>query len=143
MEVISKKIRVLVADDDEVTREALGEVLREEGYDVALAADGLQAVALLPTFRPDVVLTDLSMPGLGGVGVVARVRELTPLVPVFIITAHSVIDAEREARELGVQGYLNKPLSFDDMLEKLTRLITPAPANGAGPKAHPPAGGPR
>lgn len=116
---------ILVVDDDETTRETLAEVLQDEGYEVALAADGLEAVAILSTYQPDLVLTDLHMPGLDGVNLLTHVKNVYPNTPVIIFTAHATLDSERQARHLGAQDYLNKPLNFDDMLMRIARALTP------------------
>jgi CheY-like chemotaxis protein len=119
------KKRILVIDDEQISREGVGEVLREEGYEVTLAVDGQEAIALLPSFRPDLVLTDLRMPGLDGFGVLNHVKNLSPATPVMIFTADTTIDAQRTAKRLGAQGYINKPLNFDDMLVQIARVFNP------------------
>lgn len=117
------KKRILVADDDQATREAVEDFLTDEGYEVAVAADGHEAVALLSSFMPDLVLTDLNMPGLNGTDVLAHVKNVCPTTPVIIFTAETTIDAQRKAHALGVQDYLNKPLILDEMLERLERAL--------------------
>jgi two-component system response regulator HydG len=118
------KKRILVVDDEVTTREAVAEVLQNEGYEVTLAADGLEAVALLSSHQPDLVLADLQMPGLDGAGLLTHVKKAYPNIPVIIFTAHVTVDAEREARRLGAQDYLNKPLNFDNMLMRIARALT-------------------
>ena len=117
------KKRILVADDDRVTREAVEDFLTDEGYEVAVAADGHEAVALLSSFLPDLVLTDLNMPGLDGADVLVQVKNVSPSTPVIIFTAETAIDAQRKAHALGVQDYLNKPLSLDEVLERIERAL--------------------
>lgn len=119
------KKRILVIDDEQISREGVAEVLADEGYEVAVAADGHEAVTLLASFQPDLVLTDLQMPGLDGVGVLRHVKQVSPTTPVIIFTAHVLIDAQREAQRLGVQDYLNKPLDFDEMLRRVAKALTP------------------
>lgn len=103
----------------------MAEVLTEEGYEVAVAADGQEAIALLPAFRPDLVLTDLHMPGLDGLGVLNHVKNMSPTTPVILFTADTTIDAERMAKRLGAQDYINKPLNFDDMLARIAHVFNP------------------
>ena len=119
-----EKKRILVADDDHATREAVFDFLSDEGYDVAVAADGQEAVTLLSSFQPDLVLTDFNMPGLDGMDVLAHVKNVYPTTPVIIFTADTTIDAQRRAHALGVQDYLNKPLSLDEMLERIAQALT-------------------
>jgi len=119
------KIRILVVDDDETTRETLVEVLQDEGYEVALAADGLEAAAILSTYQPDLVLTDLHMPRLDGMNLLTHVKNVYPNTPVIIFTAHATLDFKREARRLGARDYLNKPLNFEAMLVRIAQVFTP------------------
>jgi CheY-like chemotaxis protein len=124
-DILMTKKRILVIDDEQVSREGVGEVLEEEGYEVALGADGQEAVALLSSFLPDLVLTDLQMPGLDGIGVLNHVRNMYPITPVIIFTADITIDAKRTAERLGVRDYINKPLDFTDLLMRVARALTP------------------
>ncbi len=118
------KKRILVADDDPTTREAVAEVLQEEGYEVILAANGLEAIALVSAYQPDMVLTDLHMPGLDGLGVLTQVKHGSPTTPVIVFTANTTPEVEREARRLGAEDFLNKPINFDDMLMRIAQALT-------------------
>jgi CheY-like chemotaxis protein len=120
-----RKKRILVVDDEQLSREDVAEVLADEGYEVAVAADGHEAITLLASFQPDLVLTDLQMPGLNGLGVLGHVQRVSPTTPVIIFTAHVLIDAQREAQRLGVQDFLNKPLDFEEMLSRVANALTP------------------
>lgn len=122
-----EKKRILVADDDQTTRETLLDLLTDEGYDVAVAADGQAAVTLLSSFQPDLVLTDFNMPGLDGMGVLAHVKNVYPTTPVIIFTADTTIDAKRKAQALGVEDYLNKPLDLTDTLERIAHALALSP----------------
>ena len=78
--------RILVVEDDPITRDGVAEVLQEEGYAVAVAADGQEGIAQFTAFHPHLVLTDLQMPRVNGLGVIAHVRRVVPATP--IITFH-------------------------------------------------------
>jgi CheY-like chemotaxis protein len=119
------KKRILVVDDEQISRDGVAEVLTDEGYEVAVAADGQEAIALLPSFQPDLVLTDLQMPGLDGIGVLNHVRSISPTTPVIIFTADTTINAKRRAEHLGAEDYINKPLDFADLLMRVTQALTP------------------
>lgn len=121
---MSKK-RILVVDDEQISRDGVAEVLADEGYEIAIASDGHEAVTLLASFQPDLVLTDLQMPGLNGVGVLRHVKHVAPSTPVIIFTSHVLIDAQREAERLGVEDFLNKPLDFEEMLRRVAQALTP------------------
>ena len=79
--------KILVVDDEESIRELYRAELSDEGYTVALAADGVQALGLLESFRPDLVTLDVKMPGLDGIEVLRRIRVKNPTIPVVLLTA--------------------------------------------------------
>ena len=79
--------KILVVDDEENIRELYRDELVEEGYEVELAEDGLQALEKFDSFRPDLVTLDVKMPGLDGLEVLRRIREKSVLVPVLLLTA--------------------------------------------------------
>ena len=79
--------RILVVDDEESIRELYRAELAEEGYEVELAGDGLQALRRLDAFRPDLVTLDVKMPGIDGIETLRRIRERNPTVPVILVTA--------------------------------------------------------
>ncbi|MEZ4264855.1 MAG: sigma-54 dependent transcriptional regulator [Myxococcota bacterium] len=103
--------RILVADDEEGLRSFLAEVLTDEGHDVAAAADGLQAAALLDVGDYHLLLTDLKMPGLDGMSLVRKARAEQPEMEVVVMTAHGTVAGAVEAMKLGAFDYLQKPLS--------------------------------
>ena len=115
--------RILVIDDDQITREAVAEVLLEEGYEVAVAVNGHDGLAQFTTFQPHLVLTDLQMPRVNGHEVIAHVQSVSPATHIIIFTADIVIDAKRKAQDLGVAGYINKPFELTDMLEQIVKLL--------------------
>jgi len=119
------KKRILVIDDEQMSRDGVAEVLADEGYEVAVAADGQEGIAVLPSFLPDLVLTDLHMPGLDGIGVLNHAKNVSPTTLVMVFTADTTIDAERTVKQLGAQDYINKPLNFDDLLVRVARVLTP------------------
>ncbi|MGM0577960.1 MAG: sigma-54-dependent transcriptional regulator [Myxococcota bacterium] len=102
--------RILVADDEEGLRSFLGEVLEDEGHDVTLAADGDEAARLLERSGFHLLLTDLKMPGLGGMSLLRKAREEQPEMEVVVLTAHGTVDTAVEAMKRGAFEYLQKPL---------------------------------
>ena len=109
----AEKGRVLVVDDEPNARSALAELLRDEGYVTELAADGYRALSLLESFDPDVVLTDLKMPVLDGLGLLERGRPLVPHACFVVMTAFGSIDTAVQAIQRGAENYLTKPLDLD------------------------------
>jgi DNA-binding NtrC family response regulator len=114
---------VLVVEDQESARESLAELLRGEGYEVHEAADGNAAISLVDQLDLDLVLTDLTMPGSDGIGVLRHIRDVSPQTLVVLMTAHASVETAVEALHLGAQDYLLKPLIFEDVLHKAQRLM--------------------
>ena len=114
---------VLVVEDQDSARESLAELLRGEGYEVHEAADGNAAISLVDQLDLDLVLTDLTMPGSDGIGVLRHIRDASPQTLVILMTAHASVETAVEAIRLGAQDYLLKPLIFEDVLHKAQHLM--------------------
>jgi DNA-binding NtrC family response regulator len=114
---------IVVADDEALARQSVAELLREEGYHVHEAADGQAALQLLEEVDVDLILSDLRMPGVDGLVVLKKVREVYPQTMVVLMTAYASVETVVEALRLGAQDYLLKPLLFDDLLHKVRRLL--------------------
>lgn len=114
---------ILVVDDDDAARVALGELLKEEGFSVLLASDGIEALEQLTIHAPDLILSDLDMPRLNGEELVTTLKNQKSHIPVIVITGHTAVDAGREAKRLGVAGFVIKPLHFTEALEHIHRVL--------------------
>jgi len=114
---------VLVVDDSITVRRVTQRLLQREGYRVALAADGLQALERLQAERPSVVLSDIEMPRMDGFDLVRNIRNDPRLsdLPVVMITSRIAEKHREHARELGVDHYLGKPYSEDELLALVAR----------------------
>lgn len=117
------KGRILVVDDEANARNALAEILKDEGYAVETAADGFKALPKLVDFSPDVVLTDLKMPGMDGVELMSKVHAQDPEIGVVIMTAFGAVDTAVRAMRQGAADYLTKPLNADELLVVLQRTL--------------------
>jgi DNA-binding NtrC family response regulator len=102
--------RILIVDDESNARAALSEILREEGYATETAADGFKALGKLEEFSPDVILTDLKMPGLDGIAFMEKARSAAPGASFVVMTAFGTISSAVEAMKKGAENYLLKPL---------------------------------
>src|SRR5262245_14932993 len=100
--------RILIVDDEANARAALSEILREEGYTTETAADGFKALGKLEEFVPDVVLTDLKMPGLDGIRMMEKAQALVPDATFVVMTAFGNISNAVEAVKKGAYNYLTK-----------------------------------
>ena len=100
-------------DDEANARSALAELLEDAGYMVSTASDGRTGLVQLEQFDPDVVLTDLKMPGMDGLSLIERGRLIAPHATFIVMTAFATIDTAVKAIKLGADSYLTKPLEFD------------------------------
>jgi two-component system nitrogen regulation response regulator NtrX len=111
--------RVLIIDDEPSIREILTEILKDEGYDVLDAEDGIKGLALCKTEVIDLILLDVWLPNMGGIDVLAELKKEYPEIEVVVISGHANIDMAVKAVKLGAFDFLEKPLS----LEKVTTII--------------------
>ncbi|MBN7138754.1 DNA-binding response regulator [Lysobacter enzymogenes] len=110
-------VRVLIADDHTMVRESLAGLLRGAGVDVvAQAADGEETLQRTQELRPDVVVTDLSMPGLNGLEVIRRLREQAPAARVLVLTMHQEDEYILQAVRAGASGYVVKDSPAAELL---------------------------
>ena len=115
--------RILIVDDEANARAALSEILHEDGYVTETAADGFKALGKLSEFEPDVVLTDLKMPGLDGIGLMEKGREILPGAVFVVMTAFGTIGSAVDAVKRGADNYLTKPLDFDALAVIVERAM--------------------
>jgi DNA-binding NtrC family response regulator len=115
--------RILVVDDEVDARRVLAGLLHDEGYRVETAADAFKALGKYTAFAPDVVVTDLSMPGMDGIELVQRLRAFEEPASVIVITGFSEVATAVEAMRAGAAEYLAKPLNFAQLLIVLDRVF--------------------
>jgi DNA-binding NtrC family response regulator len=121
--VDSTKGRILIVDDEANARNALAELLDDTGYSVSTAADGRTALLQMEQVDPDVVLTDLKMPGMDGLSLIERGRPMSPHTTFIVMTAFGTIDTAVQAIKLGAESYLTKPLELDAVLAIVSRAL--------------------
>ncbi len=120
------RARVLIVDDEANARAALSEILHDEGYVTDTAADGFKALGKLADFDPDVVLTDLKMPGLDGVGLLEKGKQACPDAVFVVMTAFGTIDSAVVAIKQGAESYLTKPLDTGALSAVVARAVEKA-----------------
>jgi DNA-binding NtrC family response regulator len=113
---VSALPKILVIDDEVAILDTLRILLRREGYEVFTAAGGQRGVEMLPEVRPDVIVTDVRMPGTGGLEVLAAARELDASLPVVLMTAQASLQTAVRAVNEGAFYYLQKPFANDELL---------------------------
>jgi two-component system response regulator MprA len=114
--------RVLVADDDPPLRRMLSRVLGAEGFEVVLAPDGGAALASVERSAPDVIVLDVSMPGVDGIAVCRRLRARGVRTPILMLTARDAVPDRVAGLEAGADDYLVKPFAVDELVARLRAL---------------------
>ena len=121
--------RVLIVDDDALVRQSLSIRLQHAGYLPEVAASGEQAVALMQANRPDLVLLDISMPGMDGLETLRAFQRHQRDIPVIFVTAHRRELDEIVGLELGADDYITKPFDMDVLLAHIKAVLRRAAAN--------------
>ncbi|MGQ0538743.1 MAG: sigma-54-dependent transcriptional regulator [Gemmatimonadaceae bacterium] len=115
--------RILVVDDEQGIRAALGQLLEYEGYDVRTSASAADGLAEFAKFRPQLVFMDVKMAGIDGIEALRRIKQIDPAVTVVMISGHATIQTAVEATQLGAYDILEKPLDTDRILVLLRNTL--------------------
>jgi CheY-like chemotaxis protein len=123
----AKKFLILVVDDSADNVAMLSLDLQQQGYRVVTATNGEEAISVASYTLPNLILRDISMPRLDGLGATRKIREKDTLrdVPVIAVTAFGTEGFQRAAYDVGVSGYLTKPIDFTRMHQLVARLLSP------------------
>ncbi len=130
-QTVVQACRVLVVDDQPPVRESLRRILRLEGYAVETAADGVEALRVLATDEPDLVLLDVTMPRLGGLDVTRQLRARGRRMPILLLTARDLVGDRVAGLDAGADDYLAKPFALEELLARVRALLRRSPP-GAG-----------
>jgi two-component system NtrC family response regulator len=120
---MSTKGRIVVIDDEVNAATALETLLREDGYEVSSAHDARSGLALLEQTDADVVLTDLRMPGMDGLELLARIKEIRPQTMVLLMTAYGTVKTAVRAMKMGADDYLGKPIDVEELEMVLEKVL--------------------
>jgi two-component system nitrogen regulation response regulator GlnG len=115
--------RILIADDDSLMARLLGNVVSREGLTPLLAKDGTEALQLVRAGDPDVLLTDMRMPGMDGMELMRKAKEIDPELPVILITGFAQVQGAVEALRAGAHDYLAKPFEHQQVLRVVLRAL--------------------
>ncbi len=118
--------RIMVVEDEEIVRSSVVQTLREWDefeLELAEASDGFEGVITAQSFVPQIIITDIKMPGLDGLKMLAKIKETQPGVKCLILSGYNDFEFARGAIELNVSSYLLKPFDDDELFEKLRKLI--------------------
>ena len=119
----ASKGRILIVDDEANARNALAELMDDAGYSISTAADGRTALLQMEQVDPDVVLTDLKMPGMDGLSLIEQGRPMSKHTTFIVMTAFGTIDTAVQAIKLGAESYLTKPLELDAVMAIVDRAL--------------------
>lgn len=117
------KASVLVIDDDEAVCESCRQILEESGFSAAVALQGAEGIRLAEEVRPNVVLVDLKMPGVGGMEVIQKILDLDPHIVPIVITGYGTVDSAVESMKLGAFDFLAKPFEPEKLVESVRRGV--------------------
>jgi len=120
---VSMKARIVVIDDEVNAANALGTLLKEDGYEVACAHDGRDGLALIEQMDADVVLTDLRMPGMDGLELLKQIKQVLPQTMVILMTAFGTVKNAVRAMKSGAEDYLAKPLDLEELEVVVERAV--------------------
>jgi CheY-like chemotaxis protein len=131
---LKRREQILVVEDDEDSCEIVGTVLREAGYSVDLAADGLEALQRASQRRPDVVVSDVQMPKLSGLALARRLHAADPELPIILNTClDETRDVLTAAEAYGAVACLRKPMNLDELLWLIERSLAVSRQKGRRP----------
>lgn len=115
--------KLLVVDDESCIRMVLMQSLKIAGFEVTVAANGLEALEMLPTLRPALVIVDVNMPGLNGFDTVERMRQMKHVQPVLMLTSYDGIDERVRGFSVGADDYLTKPFHQRELVARVRALL--------------------
>jgi two-component system, OmpR family, KDP operon response regulator KdpE len=126
--------RILVVDDEPQITRVLRTTLAAQGYDIRVANDGEMALELMKNWLPHVVITDLAMPNLDGVGLCKQIRQ-TSQVPIIVLSVRGQDRAKVEALDAGADDYVTKPFSMNELLARIRAQLRRTPPTEEQPRA--------
>jgi len=121
---------ILVVDDEDGVRESVREVLSDEGYRVVDTADGTQVLRIIKEQRPELVLLDIWMPQMDGIGLLKEIKSQKPDINVVMVSGHGNIHTAVTATKFGAFDFIEKPVSLDGLLSTVQRALGEAPVPG-------------
>lgn len=116
------KTRILVVEDEHDTLELMAEVFTNNGYAVDKAMNGIDALRQIKLQEPDIILSDIFMPGMDGMDLLKNITKDYGHIPVIMVTAYGTIDNAVEAMKIGAKDYITKPLRFEELTAKVERI---------------------
>jgi len=120
---MKRKINILVVDDEAIVRESLRDWLSDAGHQVLIAEDGSQALEIIEKEKPSIAFVDLVMPGMDGIELLKRAKEISPSIEIIIITAYASVPTAITAMKQGAYDYVEKPFSLERVELLIKKLV--------------------
>ncbi len=117
-------MKILVVDDEEGARDLFNTILTDEGYDVALADGGEEALGLFKSNPFDLVITDIKMPVMDGLQLLQEIRKMGSKTDVIMVTAYGEVESYLKAMSLGAAEYINKPIRIKELKQIVHKVLT-------------------
>lgn len=114
---------MLIVDDQLGVRRLLFETFREDQHEVEMASNGMEAVQLLKTFMPKLILMDMKMPGMNGLETLGQIRSIDSQVGVIMMTAYGDAQNMEQAKDLGILDYMSKPFDLFDLRKRVAEIL--------------------
>jgi CheY-like chemotaxis protein len=117
--------KILLVEDNEMNRDMLSRRLTRSGFEIVMAVDGGEGVAMATSEKPDLILMDMSLPVMDGWEATRRVKAdaATSAIPVIALTAHALVEDRERAKAAGCDDFDTKPVELPRLLEKINRLL--------------------
>ena len=127
-------MNILLIDDEPIIHQSLGSFLRRVGHEVQIALNGKEGLSRVMEQTPDLVISDIKMPGLNGLDLLTHLKIHSPQIPVLLITGHGDMDTAVAALQIGAHSYLCKPVKLDQLIETV-QVIEAQQNSLANPRA--------
>jgi two-component system, cell cycle response regulator DivK len=116
---------ILIVEDDEMNRDMLSRRLQRKGFDIRIAVDGLEGVALAQSEKPDLILMDMSLPKMSGWQAAGAIKADPAVrsIPIIALTAHAMESDRQQALQAGCDDFDTKPIELPRLLEKMSKLL--------------------
>lgn len=116
--------KILIVDDQYGIRILLNEVFQKEGYQTFQAANGFQAIDIVVNDKPDLIVLDMKIPGMDGIEILKRVKQIDKSIKVILMTAYGELDMIQEAKQLGALMHFAKPFDIDELRNAVRKQIS-------------------
>ncbi|WAA12198.1 response regulator [Fervidibacillus halotolerans] len=115
--------KILIVDDQFGIRILLNELFQKEGYETFQASNGAKAIEYVKNNRPNLVLLDIKIPGMDGIDILKKLKEIDANIKVIMMTAYGELDMIQEAMELGALSYFTKPFDIDEIKDTVKKYL--------------------